>query len=326
VSSSEPARPREPAPFGVLVMAYGSPTDTDSIEDYYTHVRRGRPPTPEQLEDLRARYAAIGGVSRLAESTEAQRRAIESAIHAVAGLASVPVVLGQKHASPFIEDGVAALVDAGVDTVIGVVMAPHYSAGSVGTYAQRAAQACEGAGLSWLLVQRWWDLDEWTAFQAAALRKALDAAPPVRHVLFTAHSLPERILVDDPYAVELAASASAVAAAAGLDRWADWGIVWQSAGRTPEPWRGPDILGVLADLAETGRGHHVVVCPQGFTANHLEVAYDVDIEARRVAEGCGLTLTRTDMIEADRATFAALARRVVELAAQSRAGNEERTG
>lgn len=325
MSGSESAREREPAPFGVLVMAYGSPPDADSVEDYYTHVRRGRPPTPEQLQDLRARYAAIGGVSRLAESTEAQRLALESAIHAVAGLDTVPVVLGQKHARPFIEDGVSALADTGVDTVIGVVMAPHYSAGSVGTYAQRAAEACEAAGLAWGLVRRWWDLDEWTAFQATALRQALDTAPPVRHVLFTAHSLPERILVGDPYAEELAASAAAVAAAAGLDRWADWGIAWQSAGRTPEPWRGPDILGVLADLAETGRGQHVVVCPQGFTANHLEVAYDIDIEAQRVADQLGLTLSRTNMIEADSATFGALARRVVELAEHTQAG-EERTG
>jgi len=122
------------------------------------------------------------------------------------------------------------------------------------------------------------------------------------------------VLVDDPYAEELAASARAVAARAGLAQWAGWGLAWQSAGRTPEPWRGPDVLQVIRDLADTGRSEGVLVCPQGFVTDHLEVGYDLDIEARRVAEEVGLAFARTRTVDDDPAVMGALADRVIALA------------
>lgn len=300
-------------PVGVLVMAYGTPSSVADIEPYYTHIRRGRPPEPHQLADLTARYEAIGGISPLAARTEAQRVAIAAALETISPGGFV-VGLGQKHAAPFVEDGVAALADAGAGSIVGVVLAPHYSAFSVGQYHERAGTAAAERGLRFAGVDHWFDLPEFIDHQAAALRETLTAMPERTKVVFTAHSLPERVLVDDPYPDQLFASAGAIAVAAGLGRWAGWGVAWQSAGRTPEPWRGPDILQVIDDLAGTGRSDGIVVVPQGFTSDHLEVLYDVDIEARRRAEALGLQLGRPAVVNDDRTVMGALAERVAETA------------
>ena len=138
--------------------------------------------------------------------------------------------------------------------------------------------------------------------------------PERTKVLFTAHSRPERVLVDDPYPDQLRQSAAAVAEAAGLDRWAGWALGWQSAGRTPEPWRGPDILEIIRDLAATGAADGVLVCPQGFVSDHLEVVYDLDIEAQKVADEVGLAFARTRVLNADAAVLGALADRVLAAA------------
>jgi len=302
---------------GVVVMAYGTPASSSQIEPYYTHIRRGRPPTPEQLADLTARYDAIGGISPLAARTEAQRAAIESHLEAThPGRFSVR--LGQKHAAPFIEDGIAALAADGVSCIIGVVLAPHWSGFSVGQYNERADAAATEHHLPFAGIERWADLESFVAHQAASLQERLaDVAArselPVK-VVFTAHSLPERVLQDDPYPDELHASAAAIANAAGLGAWGDWGLAWQSAGRTPEPWRGPDILTVIDELAATGRAGGVVVVPQGFTSDHLEVVYDLDIEAAHRAAGVGLAFARTDVVNADPAVMAQLADLVADRA------------
>jgi ferrochelatase len=138
--------------------------------------------------------------------------------------------------------------------------------------------------------------------------------PQATKVVFTAHSLPERVLEGDPYPEQLEASATAIADRVGLDRWAGWGIGWQSAGRTPEPWRGPDILDIIRELAATGPAEGIVVVPQGFTADHLEVLFDLDIEAKGVADEVGLAFARTDVVNADPAVMATLADKVRELA------------
>ena len=295
---------------GVLVMAYGSPSSIDEVLPYYTHIRRGRVPTEEQLNDLIRRYEAIGGVERLPLATQAQRNALTEALTNAVGH-EIPVEIGQKHAFPYVEDGVRALAEAGVKHIVGVVMAPHFSRGSVGTYLDRAIEEAQEVGLTMSTVHRWWDLDPFVEFYGTHLRELVDSCTGPVHTLFTAHSLPERVLVDDPYADELHASAAAIAARAGISRWADWGVCWQSAGRTHEVWRGPDILDVISDLAETGRGQTVIVCAQGFTANHLEVAYDVDIEACQHANSLGLELKRVPTIEAHPPTMAAIAERIL---------------
>lgn len=294
---------------GVVVMAYGTPASLDDVESYYTHIRRGRAPEPAQLADLIRRYEAIGGISPLAARTAAQADAIAAALDEISP-GEFTVALGQKHAAPYIEDGIAALLSQGVERIVGVVLAPHYSRSSVGQYHERAAAAASERGVRYDGVDRWYDLPAFVDHQQRALRVTLADMPARTKVVFTAHSLPERALVDDPYPNQLHDSAAAIAEAAGLSRWASWGIAWQSAGRTPEPWRGPDILSVIDDLAATGRSDGIVVVPHGFTADHLEVLYDVDIEARARAESHGLTLGRPEVVNADPTVMAALARRI----------------
>ena len=150
--------------------------------------------------------------------------------------------------------------------------------------------------------------------QAASVRERLAGLPERTKVIFTAHSLPERVLEGDPYPDQLRASAEAIAERAELGRWATWSIGWQSAGRTPEPWRGPDILDIIRELAATGRAEGVLVVPQGFTSDHLEVIYDLDIEAAAVAAEVGLAFARTDVVNDDAATMGTLAERLRELA------------
>jgi ferrochelatase len=300
-------------PLGVVVMAYGTPSSPDAIEAYYTHIRRGSAPTPDQLSSLTARYEAIGGISPLAARTEAQRAALQRALDARAA-SPTHVVLGQKHAAPFIEDAVAALAAEGIDRVVGLVLAPHYAAASVGQYQERLATAAAEQGIRSAAIDSWHLEPAYVAFLADAVRRGLGGLPERTKVLFTAHSLPERALVDDPYPEQLHASAAAVAEAVGLDRWAGWSVCWQSAGRTPEPWRGPDVLDVLRELAATDRADGVLVCPQGFVSDHLEVLYDLDIEARGVAEEVGLAFARTDVLNDLPAVFDALADRVLAAA------------
>jgi protoporphyrin/coproporphyrin ferrochelatase len=292
-------------------MAYGTPATPDDVEAYYTHIRRGQPPAPEQLADLVRRYDAIGGTSPLAERTEAQRAGLAAALDERAP-GRCTVVLGQKHAAPFVEDAAASLLANGVEAIVGLVLAPHYSGFSVGQYQERLAAAAGnvpiGAIDSWHLEPAYLD------FLTAAVRDGLAPLPERTKVLFTAHSLPERVLVDDPYADQLHESAAAVAHAAGLDGTPGWSLSWQSAGRTPEPWRGPDVLEVIRDLAASDQADAVLVCPQGFVSDHLEVVYDLDIEAAAVAAEVGLAFGRTRVLNDDPAVLGALADRVLAAA------------
>ena len=298
---------------GVVVMAYGTPASPDDVERYYTDIRRGRPPTAKQLQDLQRRYDAIGGTSPLAERTEAQRAGLQAALDERAP-GRCTVVLGQKHSSPFIEDAVTELVGRGVCTIVGLVLAPHYSGASVGEYQRRLAEAAEPRGAIAVPIDSWHLLPEYIDFLARAVAEATATLPEAHEVLFTAHSLPERVLAGDPYPDQLLASATQVAAAAGLGRGAGWSIAWQSAGATPEPWRGPDVLEVIRERGETGRAAAVCVCPQGFVSDHLEVLYDLDVEAKQVAEAAGLSFARTRVLNDDPVVIGALADRVLALA------------
>lgn len=297
-------------PVGVVVMAYGTPASLDEVEAYYTHIRRGRRPDPDLLADLVRRYEAIGGISPLRAITEAQAAQIAASLGD-----DYLVALGMKHAPPFIEDAVADLSSAGVGRIVGVTLAPHFSRASVGEYIERLAAAAGERGLASAAVSSWHDLPEYRSFLTAEVRAGLGRLPTHSKVLFTAHSLPERALEGgDPCPDQLHESASAVAAAAGLDRWAGWSIAWQSAGRTVDEWRGPDILDVLADLAGTGRADGVLVCPHGFVADHLEVLYDLDVQAAARAEELGLAFARTRSLNDDAVVLAALAERVQAVA------------
>ncbi|MGH9192739.1 MAG: ferrochelatase [Acidimicrobiales bacterium] len=317
-------------PRGLLVMAYGTPASLDDVEAYYTHIRRGRTPSTEQLADLTRRYAAIGGVSPLAERTGDQVAAIAAALDAEEP-GRWAVALGNKHAPPFVEEAVAELAGSAPVDIVGLVLAPHYSRGSVGEYHERATAAAGKRGLAYVGIDAWHDDPAWLEAQADRVGAALATLPAKTKVLFTAHSLPERVLGDDdPYPDQLRTSATAIARRAGLDPWYSWAPAWQSAGRTPEPWRGPDVQDVIRDLAATGRAEGVLVCPQGFVSDHLEVLYDLDIDARRVAADSGLAFGRTASINDDPVVMAALAERVRHTEASppgvssSNGGNGER--
>lgn len=280
--------PERARPVGVLVMAYGTPASPEDVEAYYTHIRRGRPPPPDLLADLRRRYDAIGGISPLAARTRAQASALGRALGE-----GYTVALGQKHAAPFVEDGMDELLGAGAREVVGLVLAPHYSAMSVGQYHERAETAAAAAGARYTGIRSWHRHPALVDLLCGRVRVARARLPAgaVVETLFTAHSLPERArTLDDPsYPDQLGQTAAAVAQAGGLDRWR---LAWQSAGRTADPWIGPDILEVLRCLPAAGV-EAVVVCPAGFVSDHLEVLYDVDIEARQAAAGAGLVLERT---------------------------------
>lgn len=300
----------------VLLMAYGTPPTPADIEPYYTDIRRGRPPSPEQLAELTARYDAIGGTSPLAAVTEAQRVALQAALDMEAPGEFV-VVQGLKHAEPKIEAAVEALAAQGYSHIVGLVLAPHYSAYSVGQYLDRARAAAEPRNITVAGVQSWATEPAFVRFVAAELRAKLADMPANTRVVFTAHSLPERIIAaGDPYPAELAATAEAIAAELGRSgEPIDWTIAWQSAGRTPEPWLGPDILEVIDDLAaddEPGDAQRgVLVSAVGFVADHLEVLYDLDIEAAARAAGHGLAFARTKCVNDDPTVMTALAHRVI---------------
>ncbi|MGE0794062.1 MAG: ferrochelatase [Acidimicrobiia bacterium] len=299
---------------GVLVLAYGTPRGPDEVEAYYTDIRRGRPPTPEQLADLVRRYHAIGGVSPLRARTEAQRAGLDAAL-AELEPGRFRVVAGFKHARPSIEDAVDELADAGVAAMTAVVLAPHYSALSVGGYLARAGDRAGERGVAFGAVESWHLDGAYVRFLAAAVAEGVEALPSRTACLFTAHSLPARILdTGDPYPAQLRETAAAVASVVGLPEAVGdgpgWRTGWQSAGRTPEPWLGPDLGTLVRDLAAGGAVDGILVIPCGFVADHLEVLYDVDIEARRVAAEAGLAFARTPVVNADQAVLAGLAARV----------------
>ncbi len=302
----------------VLLMAYGTPRTPEEILPYYTDIRRGRPPTEEALADLIARYDALGGTSPLAARTEAQRAALQQALDAAAP-GKYEVSLGLKHADPKIEAAVDVIAAQGFRHIVGLVLAPHYSSYSIGQYLDRAKAAAEPHGITVSGVESWATEPAYVQFIADDLKAKLDTMPADTKVLFTAHSLPQRIVdAGDPYPDELRSTAVAVAEKVGLSQWSNWSIAWQSAGRTPEPWLGPDILTVIDDLAaaenDSGQQRGVLISAVGFVADHLEVLYDLDIEAAARAAGHGMAFARTACVNDNPAVMAALAQRVIAAA------------
>ena len=295
-------------PTGVLVMSYGTPENMESVEAYYTHIRRGHPPTAEQLEDLSARYRAIvGGVFPLRENTNRQAAALQRTLDERAGPGRYVCYQGLKHAAPFIEDGIAAMAGDGIREAIGIVLAPHYSSMSVGGYLKRAQEEAAKHGIRFAGVPSYHLHPELISALAERVRRGLDKFGDARGdaiVLFSAHSLPKRIeQTGDPYPEQLLETSHAVAMAAGVDRWQ---FTWQSAGQTGEPWLGPDILETVDSLAREGV-RSILVAPVGFVSDHLEVLYDLDIEASRYAEERGVRLERIEMLNDDPQYMSALA-------------------
>jgi ferrochelatase len=279
---------------GVLLMAHGTPASPDEIEAFYTRIRRGRPPEPAQLAELRDRYQAIGGVSPLAERTRAQVDAVRTVLERRAPGRYV-VSFGAKHTSPLIEASAAELAAAGHDRVIGLVLTPHASSMGSQEYLDRAAK--ELGPTPFVAIGPWYAEPALVELLAARVTAALGSVTGRGRVIFTAHSLPERIReAGDTYPEQLVDSARLVATAAGLDEWV---VAWQSAGRTPEPWLRPGVRDEVRRLGAEGAVDAVVVCPIGFVADHLEVLYDLDVEVARVAAEAGLAYVRTASLNDD---------------------------
>ncbi|KEO85130.1 ferrochelatase [Tumebacillus flagellatus] len=302
---------------GILSMAYGTPTAVEEVLPYYTHIRRGRPPEPQQLHDLIARYDAIGGLSPLNEITGRQVVGLEQMLTELEPNAEYRVYIGMKHWHPYIEETVKQMHDDGITEAIGVVWAPHYSAMSVGSYIEYAEKAREkwGGPAKISYVKDWHLQPLFLASTARRVQAALDEIPAELReqtpVVFTAHSLPARITqMGDPYPQQIEESARAVAESIGH---ANWFTGWQSAGRTPEPWLGPDILDVIREQAAQGV-KSLVICPFGFVSDHLEVLYDVDIEAKQLADELGIQLVRAASPNDEEEFLRAVATAVLEQA------------
>lgn len=292
-------------PVAVLLMAYGTPDTLDAVEPYYTHIRGGRAPSAEAVANLRARYERVGGTTPLLALTRAVRDRLAERLAAEGE--SRPVYVGMKHWHPYIAETVATMAADGVRRATAIVLAPHYSRISIGGYRKYLEQANAelAAPVDVQLIERWGAEPEFIAMMAALVREGLE---PFQGddvtVVFTAHSLPVRIREwQDPYEAELLESSRLTAEAAGITGWR---FAWQSAGATGEPWIGPDILEYLGTLAAEGV-RNVLQVPIGFVADHLEVLYDIDVEARDRAAALGMKLRRTRLPNADPRFIDALA-------------------
>ena len=277
----------------VILMAYGSPSAPEDIPAYLADIREGRPVSAAAVEELVERYRRIGGRSPLEELTEAQRSALEREL-------GLPVHVGMKHWRPRIAEAVEAALAGGAERLVGLVLAPHYSRLSIAGYRSRLEEPLDGRA-ELVFVESWHDHDPFLDVLASRVR-GTDA-----HVVFTAHSLPERILADgDPYRAELLETSKLVAERAELDAWS---FAFQSASTTGEPWLGPDILEELDRLHAKGVAG-VLACPVGFVSDHLEILWDLDVEARDRAGELGLAFDRIPSLNDDPAFIAALAKLV----------------
>ena len=304
--------PDTPIHIGVLLMAYGGPDSLDDIEPYLLDIRGGRPTSPELVEEIRERYALIGGRSPLLELTRQQAQALEAQLNCP-GEARYRVYVGMRHWQPRIKETVADMVEDGIEQAVTLVMAPHYSRMSTGAYFARLDEALDdlGADIVFTRIESWHDhpgliaaLEEKTI--EALARYERDGTDALPKVIFSAHSLPTRILDwGDPYDAQLHETAGRVAERLDLppDRWL---FCYQSAGRSPEPWLGPQIEDVIVELAQADE-KRLLMAPIGFVCDHVEVLYDIDIESRGLAEAHGARLERSESLNASPTFIAALA-------------------
>jgi protoporphyrin/coproporphyrin ferrochelatase len=290
--STEPPRSGDPGFAGVgagrstavILMAYGSPDRLEDVPAYYADIRGGRPISPERVEDLVSRYRRLGieESNPLNEITEATRAALEAEL-------GIPVFTGMRHWQPRIADAVGRALADGADEIVGLVLAPHYSSLSIERYRAQLVEAV-GSRAEIRFVERWGDEPGFVELLAERVGGTR------AHVVFTAHSLPERILDEgDPYKDELLETSRLVADKAGVE---DWSFSFQSESPTGEPWLGPDILDHLDALAAAGV-RTVLVAPVGFVADHLEIRWDIDVEAWDKAAELGLELDRIELPNAD---------------------------
>lgn len=303
-------------------MAYGTPKKREEIEPYYTHIT-GRKPSAVLIEELATRYEMIGGISPLARITENQVKALEKALNKDNGEVQFKAYLGLKHIAPFIEDAVKRMHDDGIKEAIGIVLAPHYSTLSIASYNQRALETAESLGdLKLHTIDSWYDEPAFTDYWANQLKEAVSKLSETERektvVIFSAHSLPKRILqVNDPYAQQIEETAAIIAEKSiitttnGKAAPVNYAIGWQSAGKSPEPWLGPDVKALTKELFNKDGYTTFIYAPIGFTAEHLEILYDNDIECKEITDQLGAKYLRLPMPN-DRPEFIEALKAVIE--------------
>ncbi len=289
---------------GVLVMAYGGPNNLDEVEPYLLDVRGHRPTAPEIVHEVRERYKLIGGRSPILEQTQAQTAALQAALNANGS--EFQTFVGMRHWQPYLKDTLAQMRAAGIERAIGLVMAPHFSRLSIGAYYKKIEEAQSPIEVA--RIASWHMLPGYLAALADRVQVALQKFPEdVREevpIIFSAHSLPERILDwSDPYPDELRATVEGIMQRLGPHPHE---FAFQSAAISNEPWLGPDVGAVLDRLASEGRTH-VLIAPIGFVVEHVEILYDIDVVYQRQARALGLHLERIEMLNTAPLMMAGLA-------------------
>ena len=292
---------------GVLVMAYGGPDDLEEVEPYLMDVRGYRPTSPEIVHEVRERYREIGGRSPILERTRAQADALQNVLNEQGK--NFKVFVGMRHWHPFLAETLTEIRKQGIDQVVGLVMAPHYSRMSIQAYYQKIEEANSGVQIApiydWHLLPEY--LNALTDHVKAALRRFPDSVRADVPVIFTAHSLPERILEwGDPYPSQLLATTEALMERLGPRPHE---FAYQSAAISNIPWLGPDAAQVMERYAAKGV-RHILICPIGFVCEHVEILYDIDIEYQRLAKKLGIHLERIEMLNNSPEMIRGLARLV----------------
>lgn len=282
---------------GLLVMAYGTPYKEEDIEPYYTHIRRGRKPSEESLLDLKERYKAIGGISPLAGTTERQAEALVNALNQRGG--DYKLYIGLKHIAPFIEDAVEQMHNDGITEAVTIVLTPHYSNFSVGSYNKRAAEEAEKYNIKLTHVEDFYRQPKFIEFWVNEVNNTLERIPSEEHgdtvLVVSAHSLPEKIKEqNDPYPNQVYDTAKIIQDASNILNVASG---WQSEGNTPDPWLGPDVQDLTRELYNKRQYKNFIYTPVGFVCEHLEVLYDNDVECKIVCDELGVNYFRPNMPE-----------------------------
>mgnify|MGYP001428710490 FL=1 len=298
----------------LLIMAYGTPYKEEDIERYYTHIRHGRKPSHEEIDDLTERYRAIGGISPLAKITEAQAKSIEAKLNDMQDDYKFEMYIGLRHIEPFIEDAVEEIANDGHKKIVSLVLAPHYSTFSIKGYNERAKQAAEKHGLEITSVVDWYDKPGFIQYWVNAIEKVYHTLPEEEKeasvLIVSAHSLPEKIIADgDPYPKQLEETARLIFEKVSVPNYA---VGWQSEGNTPDPWLGPDVQDLTRDLYKEKGYKAFIYAPVGFVSDHLEVLYDNDYECKVVCDEVGASYYRPEMPNTDELFIQTLAEVVLE--------------
>jgi protoporphyrin/coproporphyrin ferrochelatase len=305
---------------GLLIMAYGTPEKEEDLERYYTDIRHGQKPSAELLTDLRDRYEAIGRISPLAKITREQAAKLEKHLNETQDEIEFKMYLGLKHIEPFIEDAVTKMHEDGMEEAVSLVLAPHFSTFSVKVYNERAKAAAEKiGGPNIITIDSWYKEPKFISFWSKMIQQVYDRMPAEERadsmLIFSAHSLPEKILqFQDPYPEQLQETADLIAETAGI---LNYTVGWQSAGKTSDPWLGPDVQDLTRELFKEYPYKAFVYAPVGFVCNHLEVLYDNDIECYAVTDDLGTAYYRPKMPNANEEFIDAMSTVVLKKLAES---------